>query len=176
MTRPKGITILLFVLLLFFDKNLQAQIKDSLKTGFLPDAAEEYWPAHQPGEKIEISQRINHITIRNAKGFISTGAYFREGYEIYDNYFWGRGPQDKNGYFLHRAILHADIRYNKNIRAFVQMQSSFLSGRNGGPRPVQDLNKLAFDQVFGEYSFRSKSRSYYSFRFGKQALHYGVGS
>jgi hypothetical protein len=172
----RGTTIVLFASLVFFNKNVQAQIKDSLKTGFLLDAAEEYWPAHQPGEKKDFSQMINHISIRNSKGFISTGGYFREVYELYDSYLWGRGPQDNNGYFLHRAIVHADFRYNKNIRAFVQAQSSFLSGRNGGPRPVQDLNKLAFDQIFGEYSFHSKSKSLYSFRFGKQALHYGIGS
>ena len=58
----------------------------------------------------------------------------------------------------------------------MQAQSSFLSGRNGGPRPVQDLNKLAVDQIFGEYSLRSNGQRFYSFRFGKQALHYGVGS
>ena len=170
------ITIFLFASFLFFNKNIQAQIKDSLKTGFLLDAAEEYWPAHQPGETKHFSDMINHIPIRNSKGFISMGGYFREVYEFYDSYLWGRGPQDNNGYFLHRATVHADFHYNKNIRVFVQAQSSFLSGRNGGARPVQDLDKLAIDQIFGEYSFHSKSKSLYRFRFGKQALHYGVGS
>src|SRR5258706_15688652 len=172
----RRITIFLFVSFLFFNKNIQAQIKDSLKTGYLLDAAEEYWPAHQPGEQKNFSDKINHIPIRGGKGFISMGGYFREMYEVYDNYLWGRGPQDNDGYFLHRAIVHADFRYNKNIRVFAQAQSSFLSGRNGGPRPVQDLNKLAFDQIFGEYSVHLKSKPLFSFRFGKQALHYGIGS
>jgi hypothetical protein len=39
--------MVLFASLLFFNTNVKGQIKDSLKTGFLPDAAEEYWPAHQ---------------------------------------------------------------------------------------------------------------------------------
>ena len=171
-----NIITIFFASSLFFNTNVQAQIKDSLKTGFLPDAAEEYWPAHLPGEKKDFSQMINHISIRDGKGFISTGGYFREVYELFDNYLWGIGPQDNNGYFLHRAIVHADFRYNKNIRVFAQAQSSFLSGRNGGPRPVQDLDKLAVDQIFGEYSFHSKGKNLYSFRFGKQALHYGTGS
>src|SRR5258706_5063281 len=172
----RSITVSLFASLLFLNINVQAQSKDSLKTGFLPDAAEEYWPVYQSAEKKDFSQMINHISIRNGKGFISTGGYFREVYELFDNYLWGRGLQDNNGYLLHRAIVHADLRYNKNIRAFVQAQSSFLSGRNGRARPVQDLNKLAIDQIFGEYSFYSKSKSLYSFRFGKQALLYGIGS
>lgn len=158
----RNITPVLFTLLLVVGRHAQAQIKDSLKTGFLPDAAEEYWP--------------DHISIRKGKGFITTGGYFREVYELFYNYLWGIGPQDNNGYFLHRAIVHADIRYNKNIRVFVQAQSSFLSGRNGGPRPVQDFDKLAVDQIFGEYSFRSGGKSLFSFRLGKQALNYGVGS
>jgi hypothetical protein len=161
--RSRSTILLLLILLLLVGRHAQAQIKDSLKTGFLPDAAEEYWPA------------TNHISIREGKGFISVGAYFREVYELFDNYLWGIGPQG-HGYFLHRAIVHADVRYNKNIRAFVQVQSSFLSGRIGGPRPVQDLDKLAVDQVFGEYSFRSANKSLFSFRLGKQALNYGVGS
>ena len=171
----RSTTIFLFVSLLFFNKNVQAQIKDSLKTGFLLDAAEEYWPAHQTGEQKDFSGMINHIPIRNSKGFISMGGNFREVYEYYDNHLWGRGPQDNDGYFLHRAIVHADLRYNKNIRVFAEAQSSFLSGRNGGARPV-DLDKLAIDQIFGEYSFYSKSKNFYSFRFGKQALNYGTGS
>ena len=171
----RRITIFLFVSFLFINQNIQAQIKDSLKTGYLPDAAEEYWPEHKPGEPKYFSDMINHIPIRNSKGFISIGGNFREVYEYYDNHLWGRGPQDNNGYFLHRAIIHTDLRYNKNIRVFAQAQSSFLSGRNGGARPI-DLNKLAIDQIFGEYSFYSKNKSLYSFRFGKQALNYGTGS
>src|SRR5260221_2910812 len=85
----RSATILFFVSLLSFNKNVQAQINDSLKTGFLPDAAEEYWPAHQPGEHKDFSSMINHISIRNGKGFISIGGYFREVYEFYDNYLWG---------------------------------------------------------------------------------------
>src|SRR5258706_4337558 len=172
----RNATMPFLVSLLSCNMNVQAQIKDSLQTGFLSDAAEEYWPAHQPGEQKDFSDMINHVSIRNGEGTISIGGYFREVYEFYDNYLWGRGPQDNDGYFLHRAIVHADFRYNKNIRVFAQAQSSFLSGRNGGARPVQDLNKLAFDQIFGEYSFYSKNKSHYSFRIGKQALHYGVGS
>ncbi|HKC36821.1 MAG TPA: hypothetical protein VKB95_12190 [Chitinophagaceae bacterium] len=93
MTGKKAGNLLLFISL-FFHQNGQAQIKDSLKTGYLPDAAEEYWPVSKPGEKKEFSRIINHIPIRNGKGFISTGGYFREGYDRFDNYLRGRGPQD----------------------------------------------------------------------------------
>ena len=142
----------------------------------MPDAAEEYWPVHHPGEKGDISRPINHIPIREGKGFISTGVYLREVYELFGNYLWGIGPQDNNGYFLHRVIVHADFRYNRNFRVYAQAQSSCLSGRNGGARPVQDLDKLAIDQLFAEYSLRSAKKGLFSLRLGKQALNYGIGS
>src|SRR5258708_92613 len=168
-----GLTALLLFLI---NQKANAQIRDSVKTGYLPDAAEEYWPAHQTGAKGDFLSLINYIAIRDGKGSISIGVYLREFYELFDNYLWGRGPQDNNGYFLHRAIVHGDFRYNENFRVFAEMESSLISDRNGGARPVQDLDKLAVDQVFGEYSFRSKNQSHFSFRFGKQALNYGVGS
>jgi hypothetical protein len=152
------ITAALFISFLLFSSIAQAQLKDSLKTGFLPDAAEQYWPSNSGNPSLHV------------------GGSFREVYELFDNYLWGIGPQDNNGYFLHRAIAYANFRYNEHVRLFVEFQSSLISGRNGGARPVQDLDKLAVDQIFGEYSIRSKGNTLYNFRFGKQALNYGVGS
>src|SRR5258706_12318132 len=93
----RGITISLFASLPFFNTNVRAQSKDSLKTGYLLDAADEYWPLNQTREKQDFSDMINHLSIRSGKGFISIGAYFREVYELYKDYLWGIGPQDNNG-------------------------------------------------------------------------------
>src|SRR2546423_15590224 len=90
----RRLTIFLFVSFLFLYENTQAQIKDSLKTAYLPDAAEEYWPAYQPTESRHFPDMIKHMPVRNNKGFISLGGNFREVYEYYDNHLWGRGPQD----------------------------------------------------------------------------------
>src|SRR5258706_16102238 len=84
----RRITIFLFVSFLFFNKNIQAQIKDSLKTGYLLDAAEEYWPTHQLGEQKNFSDKINHIPMRGGKGFISMEVYFREMYGVYNIDLW----------------------------------------------------------------------------------------
>lgn len=149
-----------------------AQTSDSLKTGYLADAAEEYWPLSDR----DLLTRLGHMPIRSGKGFISLGGSIREQYDRFSNYQWGIGPQDGNGYLLHRVLLHADFRYNKHLRLFTELQSSFISGRNGGARPVQDLNKLAFTQAFAEYSFQAGGRTTLKLRVGEQALHYGVGS
>jgi hypothetical protein len=150
-----------------------AQHADSVKTGFLLDAAEEYWPKT---ESKDLLNSVKHISLRDDKSFISVGGSAREVYEYFDNYLWGIGPQDKNGYVLNRFLVHADYRYNSHFRFFGELESSFVNGRNGGPRPVQDLNKLAATELFGEYSFMADTNNRFSLRLGEQPLNYGMGT
>lgn len=86
------------------------------------------------------------------------------------------GPQDDNGYVLHRVLLHSDLRYSKHFRLFTELQTSLISGRIGGARPVQDLNKLSVNQLFGEVSMAPTTDSRLRFRLGKQNLNYGQGT
>ncbi|MEN0053824.1 MAG: alginate export family protein [Mucilaginibacter sp.] len=170
---------LLILMLGFLDPRHYAysQSKDSLKTGYLPDAAEEYWPALKSTDgPQDFFSHIGHLPIRDGKGFVSIGGSLREQYDRFSNYLWGIGPQDNNGYFLHRVLLHADFRYNSHFRVFGELESSSLSGRNGGPRPIQDLNKLALTELFAEYATKTPDKTILKLRVGEQALHYGVGS
>jgi hypothetical protein len=159
--------------------NVKAQTaaRDSLATGFLIDAAEEYWPANE--DKVNpqpFINRIKHLPIRSGNGFLSYGASFRESYENYRDYYWGLGPQDTNGYFLHRVLGHADMYWNQYFRVFGEVESSFITGRNGGGRPVQDVNKLAVNQLFGEARFTLRNKAQVRFRLGEQSLNYGEGT
>ncbi|RWY47360.1 alginate export family protein [Mucilaginibacter gilvus] len=164
-------------LILFLNFSAGAQGRDSVKTGYLLDAAEEYWPqSTDTNRKGKFFDNINHVPIRNTKGFISLGGSVRAVYENFDKYLWGLGPQDPNGYFLERILLHADLRYNKHFRLFGELESSFVINRNGGPRPVQDLNKFDPTQLFAEYSTGSGDQLHYKIRIGEQALNYGLGT
>jgi hypothetical protein len=153
----------------------QCQFPDSVRTGYLQDAAEEYWP---PKEKeVQAPQYpFKHLPINHHKGFLSAGLQLRETYEYFNDYLWGLGPQDDNGYLLHRVLLQNDFRWNRHLRIFNEIQSSTLSFRNGGPRPVQDLNKLAFNQLFAELSIAVNKKSLLKLRLGKQSLNYGEGT
>ena len=154
-----------------------AQFPDSIPTGYLLDTSEEYWSA--PTDSIKEAsflERIKHLPINKHKGFVSTGISIREGYENFRDYLWGIGPQDKNGYFLHRVLFHNDIRWNRNFRSFFEVQSSTISDRNGGPRPIQDLNTIAMNQFFGEVALPAGKWTMLHFRFGKQSLNYGNGT
>jgi hypothetical protein len=168
---------LLSVLILAATFSAQGQFPDSIPTGYLPDAAEEFWPAQKDTLKRQtFIERLKHIPVNRNKGFISYGLNVREGYENFRNYLWGIGPQDKNGFFLHRVLVHNDFRWNQHLRLFAELQNSFISGRNGGPRPVQDLNKLVLNQLFGEFSLPLGSTARLRFRVGKQSLNYGAGT
>jgi hypothetical protein len=145
-------------------------------TGYLPDAAEEHWPAPSDSAKQHWMNRIKHLPVNHAKGFITVGVNVREGYEYFDQYLWGIGPQDGNGYFLHRLLLPVDFRWNQHFRIFTELESSHITGRQGGPRPVQDLNKAVVNQLFGEWAMQAGRETGLKLRAGKQSLHYGQGT
>src|SRR6266536_2750313 len=44
----------------------------------------------------------------NGDWYLTLGGEIRERYEYYHNNLWGRGPQDDDGYWLQRYMVHAD--------------------------------------------------------------------
>jgi hypothetical protein len=82
--------------------------------------------------------------------YVSFGAESRGSYEVYRNYNWGSGPQDRNGYYLNRLISHGEFHLGPSVRIFAELQSGLEFGRNGGPRPAIDKDKLDVSQLFLE--------------------------
>lgn len=74
------------------------------------------------------------------------GGTMRQRYERVRNVDWGRGPADADGYLLQRYMLHADARVDR-WRLFAQLTSNHVTGRSGGPRPV-DEDRLDLHQAF----------------------------
>lgn len=174
----KKLSLLSFTLSLVFLFSAKAQSPhNSLSTGHLLDAADEYWPAITVDTtKQNFFQHLKHMPVNEANGFVSIGGSLREGYEIFDNYLWGVDKRDTDGYLLHRLLLHTDFRWNSSLRIFNEIENSLVIGRNGGPRPVQDENKLAINQIFAEYSAKPSKNTGIKIRLGKQALSYGIGT
>ena len=152
------------------------QTADSLSTGYMLDAAEEFWPLQNDSFRKDVTSKLKHLPVNHNKGSITFGFNNRESYEYFNEYLWGLGSQDKNGFFLHRFLLHTDMRWNKNLRIFTELQSSTITGRLGGPRPIQDLNKLAVNQLFLELTIPAGKRNRLSLRLGEQSLNYGRGT
>jgi hypothetical protein len=53
--------------------------------------------------------RLKHVGLGRPFWYVSFGAELRGSYEVYRNYNWGTGPQDRNGYYLNRVIGNADF-------------------------------------------------------------------
>ena len=76
-----------------------------------------------------------YISLGKADWYASLGGEVRLFYENYQNYRWGAGPQDSNGFLLTRVLGHGDLRLGPRARVFVEFKSGLLADRRGGPRP-----------------------------------------
>ena len=109
---------------------------------------------------------------QNETAWLTLGGEARERYEYFDNANWGAGPQDDNGYFLHRFMLHADAHLNESFRVFTQFKSGLESDRNGGPRPT-DRDDFDLHQLFTDVRLPGTEADALTFRLGRQELMFG---
>jgi hypothetical protein len=72
---------------------------------------------------------------------------------------------------LHRALLHADVRIGKHVRAFVQLGYFEQSGRGLRPSPT-DVDRLDITQAFLDVN-RSLAGGVATLRAGRQELSFG---
>jgi hypothetical protein len=112
----------------------------------------------------------------NDKGdiYLSLGGQVRYRYEHFNDFNFGAGPQDDDGYHLIRMLAHADLHVGENLRFFVQGKSALIEDRDGGPRAV-DADEIDIQQAFGEFAFRfNADRDRGMIRAGRQDLIYGA--
>jgi len=106
--------------------------------------------------------------------YLSLGGQARYRYEHFNDFNFGDGPQDDDGYHLIRMMAHADLHVGENLRFFVQGKSALIEDRDGGPRAI-DADEIDIQQAFGEFDFRfnaDKDRA--MIRAGRQDLRYGA--
>src|SRR5919202_1402755 len=135
---------------------------------------EEDWSYLRNGTaRADALDRIKYIPLRDKEGwYLSIGGEVRERYERFGNPSWGQEPEDDNGYFLQRYMLHADFHLGARARFFVQIKSGLENGRRGGPRPT-DEDRLDLNQAFFDLKFNfGKSRSLV-LRAGRQEMVFG---
>jgi len=107
-----------------------------------------------------------------ADRYLSLGGELRERYEYFDHFKWGQGAQTKDGFFVQRYMLHADLHLGSGVRLFAQLKSGLENGRSGGPRPP-DEDRLDLEQAFLDLSTGTGDRHYLTLRAGRQELEYG---
>jgi hypothetical protein len=134
---------------------------------------EDYSYLRDPTRRTDLWDIIKYVPFNN-KGdwYLSVGGEVRERYEYFDNFNWGQGPQDKNGYLLQRYMLHIDLHLGPNLRFFAQLKSGLEDERNGGPRPP-DKDVLDVNQAFLDVSTGVGNIGSLTLRAGRQEMTYG---
>jgi hypothetical protein len=109
---------------------------------------EEYASLPDHSSSVNFLDRMKFIPL-DATGdvWLTLGGESRTRYEYFSHASWGEGPQDDDGYFLQRTMLHADWHPAAAVRVFAQLKSGLESGRIGGPRPT-DEDRLDLNQAF----------------------------
>ena len=107
--------------------------------------------------------------------YLSLGLEYRVEYEYFDNWMFGAGTQDHNGYVMNRAMPHFDFHAGHYFRLFSEFEFDFEDGRNGGPRPQIDEDRGDVHQAFVEIGSNVSRPHGISLRAGRQEIVLGTG-
>src|SRR5437867_3899147 len=73
---------------------------------------ENYRYLRDPAGRADYLDALKFITLNTSRDwYLTLGGEIRERYEYYHNSFWGRGPQDDNGYLLRRREGHLERQW-----------------------------------------------------------------
>src|ERR1700691_739979 len=138
-----------------------AQTPDPRPPGPAPDPARpplNPFPAEQDwsfladsAKRMDFFDPSKYIALgNNPQLYLSLGFEYRIEYEYFDNWMFGAGPQDHNGYVMNRVMPHFDFHASRDFRLFSEFKFDSSAGRNGGPRPGIDEDPGDVHQAFLE--------------------------
>jgi hypothetical protein len=128
-------------------------------------------PAPPSSSGTDWSDRFHYICLGNNR-FLSLTGQLRERGDYQDYPAFGAQPPD-NGYFLQRYLFSVDLHLTEHFRTFLQLDSGLVNGRDGGPRPGIDEDKLDFNQGFVEITPLKSSDHSFTVRAGRQLISLG---
>ncbi len=108
----------------------------------------------------------------SSKNLLSVTGQIRERGEYQDYPAFGAQPAD-NGYLLQRYLASGDLHLGSHFRTFIQLDSGIENGRDGGPRPGIDEDKLDFNQGFIDLSLGESAERSLTIRSGRQLVSLG---
>jgi len=112
-----------------------------------------------PVQFIPLGQNENH--------YLSFGVWIRERGEFVSNPNWSDHPSG-NTYLMQRYFLHSDLHLGERFRFFGELAASLVDGRNGGPRPVIDEEKMYVHQGFVDLGLWNSGHDRLILRAGRQ--------
>ena len=108
----------------------------------------------------------------NENYYVSFGFWIRERGEYVSNPNWSDKPSG-NIYQMQRYFLHTDVHLGEPFRFFGELASSLVDGRNGGPRPSLDEEKMYVHQGFFDLGLWKSGRDSLTLRAGRQEIALG---
>jgi hypothetical protein len=124
--------------------------------------------------RVDWTDRLHYLRIGNSPmRFLSIDGQMRERGEYQDYPAFGAQPAH-NGYLLQRYLLSGDLKAGNHFRTFLQLNSGLINGRDGGPRPQIDEDKLDFNQGFIDITpWKSGKDAAVTIRAGRQLVSLG---
>ena len=134
---------------------------------------EDYQYLQDASRRTDFLDAVKYIPLNRADDwYLTLGGEIRERYEYFQNWNWGDGPQDDNGYLLQRYMIHGDAHFTEHFRVFTQFKSNLESGRNGGPRPT-DEDQFDLNQLFADGKLTWEEKDSFTLRLGRQEMAFG---
>jgi Alginate export len=127
-----------------------------------------------PDCRISLLDSIQFIPLSrdNENYYASFGFWIRERGEYASNPNWSDKPSG-NIYQMQRYFLHTDVHLGERLRFFGELATSLLDGRNGGPRPSLDEEKMYVHQGFFDLGLWKSGRDSLTLRAGRQEIALG---
>lgn len=102
---------------------------------------------------------------------LTIGGSVRFRWESERNRAFGAVDPARDSYFLHQWMLHADLKYRRSFRVFVEGISAFIEDRDRAARPI-DENRWDLHQLFADVRLLGEDKPL-TLRVGRQELLYG---
>jgi alginate export protein len=135
---------------------------------------ENYGYLQNPSNQTDCMDPIKFVPLdANGDCYASFGGQIRDRYEYFNHYLFGTGPQTRDGYNLARITENLDLHFGPDLRVFLQGDSAFETGRDGGPRAT-DRDELDLEQGFADYTIPICSEADLTLRAGRQYLQFGA--
>jgi hypothetical protein len=170
-------TVCLLVLMAFLVSASAWAQDDRENIASCPSASDKF-PLMTYGENVQylaapdcrtnLLDSIKYIPLgQNENYYLSFGFWIRERGEYFSNPNWSDNPSG-NAYLMQRYFLHTDLHLGERFRFFGELASSIVNGRNGGPRPALDEEKMYVHQGFFDLGLWQSGNNSLTLRAGRQ--------
>ena len=159
-----------------FGEGLRLTAQTRTPPPYTPQVWDSDWsyleePTASGSNKLDWTDRFHAIPLGD-HSFLSITGQVRERGEYQDHPAFGAQPPD-NGYFLQRYLFSSDLHLTEHCRTFIQLDSGLINGRDGGPRPAIDEDRLDFNQGFVDIVPLQSSDESVTVRAGRQLISLG---